>query len=240
MVLLTMYHFVTLPIRMFPQGYVLLNNVSIPYWATIDRTRPYVCHTLILNIESSDKLAVRVVQHNTSRRLCQPKQVSISSTPHRTSSHFPVDLSDYWPSNSSPNSSSSSSGSGNSTNLGAIIGGAVGGAALLLILVGGYFLYKRRQHRRLDKTNGATPIPHMGTTMTNMHTPSDPSTVFLPTLAGSLHVTTQSQGTGPGMSAPPTSYSPFQVASPPHPTETTTFFSAGNTVVQRTRAIPMV
>jgi hypothetical protein len=228
---------------MFPQGYVLLNNASIPFWATIDRTRPYSCHTLTLNIASSDELAVRVVQHNPSRRLCQPKQVSISFSPHRTSSHCPADYSDYWPSNSSPNSSSSSSGSGNSTNLGAIVGGTVGGVALLLLLVGGYFLYKRRQRRRLDRTHGGTPILHAGTPMTNTHTrwPSDPSTVFLPTLAGSPHLSAHSRGMGPGMSVlSPTSYSAFQAAPPLPPTETSSFLTAGNTVVQRTRAIPMV
>lgn len=161
--------------------------------------------------------------------------------PHRTSHcHCPADISDYWPSNSSPSSSSSSSGSG--TNLGAIIGGAIGGAAaLLLVLVGGYFLYKRRQGRRLNDSNGATPILHLETprTNTNTHTrwPSDPSTIFL----GSPHVTTQSQGTGPGTNVPPpTSYSSFQSSPPPPPTETTSYLTSGNTVAQRTRAIPMV
>ncbi|KAN0101184.1 hypothetical protein V8E55_001168 [Tylopilus felleus] len=184
----------------FPNGYVLENDASIPYWATID---PTSWPSELFDIGQAQTYA--------------------------NQNH-----SDYWPSYSA----SSSSGSGSKTNLGAIVGGTVGGAAgLLLILVGGYLLYKRRQYRCLRNSNDASSTLCMDTPMTSLHArwPSDPSTVFQSTLPGA---TMPSQGMGPGL--PMLSHSYFQNTSPPLPTETSSFFTTGNTVVQRTRAIPMV
>lgn len=157
--------------------------------------------------------------------------------PHRASSHCLAGHPDYWPSNLSPSSGSSSSSSGSSTNIGAIVGGTVGGAVgLLLILVGGYVLYRRQQYRRLRNTDGAAQMLYMDTPMVSTHTGwrSDPSTFFPSSGA-------QSQEMGPQMSVlSPPSYSHFQVGSPPPPTETASFLTTGNEVVQRTRAIPIV
>ncbi|KAF8430461.1 hypothetical protein L210DRAFT_3072207 [Boletus edulis BED1] len=148
--------------------------------------------------------------------------------------------SDYFPSNLSPNSTSTSSSAGSSTNLGAIIGGTVGGVAgLFLVLIGGCFLYKRRQYRRLHYTNdGVAPILQTPLMSTHSRWPSDPSSIFPSTLMGA---TTQLSGMRPGMSvASPTPHSSFPATSPPLPTETVSFFTTGNAVVQHTRPIPMV
>lgn len=61
MLLRTLDRFLTVLTRVFPQGYVLANNASIPYWATINRMRPCMSHASIPNIAPSDELAVRVV-----------------------------------------------------------------------------------------------------------------------------------------------------------------------------------
>ncbi|KAG6373239.1 hypothetical protein JVT61DRAFT_6865 [Boletus reticuloceps] len=184
----------------------------------------------------SDDLAVRVVRHYTSRKLCQSKQVYLSPPPSKPS-HFPAGHLDYFPSNPSPTSTSSSAGS--STNLGAIIGGTVGGVAgLFLVLIGGYFLYKRMQYRRHYTNDGVAPIPQTPLMSTHSRWPSDPSSIFPSTVMGA---TAQLSGMRPGTSVvSPTAHSPFPATSPPLPTETVSFFTTGNAVVQRTRPIPMV
>ncbi|KAG8220681.1 hypothetical protein J3R82DRAFT_2969 [Butyriboletus roseoflavus] len=198
----------TLPTRIFPQGYVLADNASIPYWA-------------IINPGSWLNELFNTVQAQGYANQSQPA---------------------YYPSSSSTNSSSSSSGSG--TNVGAIVGGSVGGAVgFLLILIGGYFLYK---HIRGQRANNTSLITHKPTLATSMHTrwPSEPSTLFSATSMGpppASYTTMQPQQVGMGMSVlSPTSYSSFQGASPPPPTDTASFLTTRNMAAQRPHAVPIV
>ncbi|KAG1775093.1 hypothetical protein EV702DRAFT_460834 [Suillus placidus] len=145
--------------RIFPFGYVLAGDASIPYWATTD---PTTWTYSTFNIQD----ASATYQKN-------PSDITPSASSSSSGS-----------SSSSPSSSSSSksSPSSDSINVGGIVGVTVGTlAALSFFAIGAYLVYRRHVYKKgvyasvinqqpfIDRGDGAA------TRMTHNHFPSDSS-----------------------------------------------------------------